>query len=877
MKGRQGKKHSLFSLLLMGILLMSFSHSGLTISVEGPAMEDNAHPLLNLDGQIQLMPEIPELEDHSDYLAVNEITGKNTGLIFILVDPGLYPDITYEINRYVSDVTDEGYNPEVYAEGWADEFEVRSLLQSGYQRGMVGSFLVGDIPVARYEIANDYNEYGYAEFPIDLFYMDIDGDWIDSDVNGIFDDHFAGSGDIEADIWVGRLYASTITIPGENELSLIKNYFDKNHEYRMGNLSLFDRALVYVDDDWIDWSEQWDSDVGLRYENRTFINDPEKTTAPDYLQRIVGDNNLTIKNESYIAKGNETGFYLQANETNPDFLGIDCIIEMRYVWEDDWSSVFILEEGTHYFLNASTGWVDTSWSMWLGDMIFTDYDYIIDEFVMDRPISVVNESVYVAPDTSPIPNQTLAHGDIINHSLWYYWGDWNSLYKLNYDYYSIDNETGVITFVNHTIPFAVGDEILAYYNYSGSLSGYYDWVSLFAHSAYYYHGFYIQNQSAWSNLFNNEISGEETMAHFYNLFCCSAGLYTESSSNGCLAGHYVFSGTHSVCAIASSKTGSMLNFGDFYDPLGQGASIGDAFQQWFALNAESGAGTQDDSRSWFYGMTIFGDPTLDTFDKALPEPPSQPRISISGDNVILNWNKSESPDINHYRIYKSNTFDQFDYSSPWHVTSMDINPLACTWTDTGAVAGNTSCFYVIRAVDHGMNQDNNTMKIGAFPTNLNAGEWKLISVPFGQFEFEVENVLGNSVWDIARTYVNSDTDSWKVYSPQRSSSLNDLAEINRENGVWLRSNSSDVLWVSGYVPEQTSIVLKAGWNLVGYPTFNETMAVSDALWGTGADRVEIFDAESPYLISEVGPEYIMKPGEGYWIHVPADTIWIIDW
>ena len=32
-----------------------------------------------------------------------------------------------------------------------------------------------------------------------------------------------------------------------------------------------------------------------------------------------------------------------------------------------------------------------------------------------------------------------------------------------------------------------------------------------------------------------------------------------------------------------------------------------------------------------------------------------------------------------------------------------------------------------------------------------------------------------------------------------------------------------------------------------------------------------------YNIREVGPEYVMKPGEGYWIHVPADSTLIVNW
>ena len=39
----------------------------------------------------------------------------------------------------------------------------------------------------------------------------------------------------------------------------------------------------------------------------------------------------------------------------------------------------------------------------------------------------------------------------------------------------------------------------------------------------------------------------------------------------------------------------------------------------------------------------------------------------------------------------------------------------------------------------------------------------------------------------------------------------------------------------------------------------------------------VCDTSEPYHIKEVGPSYVMKPGEGYWVHVPFDTVWVVDW
>ena len=55
------------------------------------------------------------------------------------------------------------------------------------------------------------------------------------------------------------------------------------------------------------------------------------------------------------------------------------------------------------------------------------------------------------------------------------------------------------------------------------------------------------------------------------------------------------------------------------------------------------------------------------------------------------------------------------------------------------------------------------------------------------------------------------------------------------------------------------------------------MTVANAFWGTGADIVEVFDSSAAYRTKVVGPGYVMKPGEGYWVHVPADSVGTVNW
>jgi hypothetical protein len=71
---------------------------------------------------------------------------------------------------------------------------------------------------------------------------------------------------------------------------------------------------------------------------------------------------------------------------------------------------------------------------------------------------------------------------------------------------------------------------------------------------------------------------------------------------------YIFMNKYGLGALGSTKTGSMLNFDAFYYPLGQGATMGESFRDWFISIGMDGY--QKSEMSWFYGMALLGDPTL---------------------------------------------------------------------------------------------------------------------------------------------------------------------------------------------------------------------------------------------------------------------------
>lgn len=109
------------------------------------------------------------------------------------------------------------------------------------------------------------------------------------------------------------------------------------------------------------------------------------------------------------------------------------------------------------------------------------------------------------------------------------------------------------------------------------------------------------NNGGW--VLSEDIQSRDPPVLFYNLFACGPGRFTDENY---LAGAYIFNTTYSLITIASSKSGSMLNFDDFTSPLSKQKTIGEAFCDWFDAQAPYVLWEKE----WYYGMVVCGDPTL---------------------------------------------------------------------------------------------------------------------------------------------------------------------------------------------------------------------------------------------------------------------------
>jgi hypothetical protein len=153
----------------------------------------------------------------------------------------------------------------------------------------------------------------------------------------------------------------------------------------------------------------------------------------------------------------------------------------------------------------------------------------------------------------------------------------------------------------------------------------YESVLLCAHSWPQGHTFKIHSEWTGGDVYNSQLTGLNPQAFFYNLFACSNADY---ESSGYMSGEYVFGTGKGLFAVGSTKTGSMLEFDDYYNPLGQGATFGEAYLDWW--QAQAVGGYDDGEKDWFYGMTIVGDPLLRTQAFPVPEPASLALLATAG-------------------------------------------------------------------------------------------------------------------------------------------------------------------------------------------------------------------------------------------------------
>ena len=238
-------------------------------------------------------------------------------------------------------------------------------------------------------------------------------------------------------------------------------------------------------------------------------------------------------------------------------------------------------------------------------------------------------------------------------------------------------------------------------------------------------------------------------------------------------------------------------------------------------------------------------------DTEAPSVPGTITVSnITTNSASVSWGAStDNTAVTGYDVYVNGTKLQ-------SVTTNSIN--------LSDLNDNTEYIIKVRAYDEAGNlSEFNTEK--SFTTlkstvtqsiSLSAG-WNLISFYVLPEDASITNVFGSN---ISKVSIVKNNDGF--YKPSKADKLQSLTEFEYGQAYLVKANSAFSVSVEGVAPTSTTISLKAGWNLLGYPKTTEANA-SNVLSGIAGKYTELKDLSSS--------QTTLKPGKGYYIKMNSDA------
>jgi hypothetical protein len=194
--------------------------------------------------------------------------------LLMIVEEGLGEEIADDIEKYTQILNSSGFEVVHSTFSGASVSILREVIKRYYTTHRIGGvWLIGDLPVAWYE-KRCYGKYD-EEFPFDIYLMDLDDVWRDSDGDGMFDGH----DEIEADLFTARMTGSA---------DQISTYLDKAAVYhRHGELGV-QGAFIFKDDDWQNYARNSLFSIDYMYSDVILYQDTDTTTRERYLEVMTG-------------------------------------------------------------------------------------------------------------------------------------------------------------------------------------------------------------------------------------------------------------------------------------------------------------------------------------------------------------------------------------------------------------------------------------------------------------------------------------------------------------------------------------------------------------------------------------------------------------
>ncbi len=239
---------------------------------------------------LQYFPETPFQVHTVNHFTLPRDNPNEEGTVFIAINSKLYDSLDTEFDDWVADILEEGYSVSMATTEGGTAQELKDFMVESAGDDLVGVIFVGEQPLAFMEHAENFytedepDNGRLIEYPIDLFFMDLDGVWEDTTGNGVYDYHH---GDVLPEIWLGRLPAHNLS--HMDEVEVVESYLARVHAYRSGELNLPHRALNFIDDDWALSAGTWERSMRFSYGMIQTENDPNRTSVTNYVGYLEGD------------------------------------------------------------------------------------------------------------------------------------------------------------------------------------------------------------------------------------------------------------------------------------------------------------------------------------------------------------------------------------------------------------------------------------------------------------------------------------------------------------------------------------------------------------------------------------------------------------
>ena len=263
-----------------------------------------------------------------------------------------------------------------------------------------------------------------------------------------------------------------------------------------------------------------------------------------------------------------------------------------------------------------------------------------------------------------------------------------------------------------------------------------------------------------------------------------------------------------------------------------------------------------------------------------PATPTNLSADLSGngfENVTISWDLSVDDNDGQKSVVRYDILRGSSYSSnlSGYVLHDSVPSGTSLFEDVGAGEGDSNnYFYTVCAVDFLGNVTCSTEQVAKFTKSLVEG-MNLVSIPLELSDQNATSVLQTVSFDKAWSYDCAGKEwKWLVKSKPYPGSLQ---RVDRTMGLWVNVTVPSNLTVAGIVPHNTSIQLIAGWNLVGFPSFNDTYSIGDMKAMVTALRIEGVDpSSSPYNLRMMADFEVLQAGQGYWVMVQFDMEWIVE-